>query len=150
MGVRMMTPATAWFLRIAGISGLINGLGFGGFTIPTIISVSQGHGILYVFGNPTYGDGPFGVSTTVPMLVGFLVACAVQAAGGVLLLWPRLLGVVVLLAGMLLGTVFWWGFDLPLAWLNAATVLAFLILAWTFEKASSRSSLISPHRRRTQ
>ena len=95
-----MTSKAAWFLRIAGLNGMINGLGFGGFAIPAIVSVSQGHGIIYTFGNPFYGNGPFGVPTTVPMLAGFIAACAVQAAGGVLLLWPRLLRIVVSLAGI--------------------------------------------------
>ena len=66
-----MTPLAAWCLRIAGASGIVNGLGFGGFAIPAIVSVGQGHGIIYIFGNPTYGNGPFeriGVPTTVPLL----------------------------------------------------------------------------------
>ena len=72
------------------------------------MSVGQGHGILYTFGNPTYGNGPFeriGVPTTVPLLAGFLAACVVQVV----------------------------------AWLNAAVVLTFLVLAWTVQKGSSRS-----------
>ena len=47
-----------------------------------------GTGIIYTFGNPTYGNGPFeriGVPTTVPLLAGFLAACVVQVAGGALL-----------------------------------------------------------------
>ena len=137
-----MTRLAAWCLRIAGASGIVNGLGFGGFAIPAIVSVGQGHGIIYTFGNPTYGNGPFeriGVPTTVPLLAGFLAACIVQVAGGVLLLWPRPSGIVVSVVGMLLSAPFWWGFDLPFAWLNAAVVLTFLALAWTAQKGSSRS-----------
>jgi hypothetical protein len=137
-----MTRLAAWFLRIAGVSGMANGLGFGGFAIPAIVSVSQGHGIFYTFGYPTYGNGPLeqiGVPTTAPLLAGFLAACVVQVIGGVLLLWPRPPGIVVSLVGMLLGATFWWGFSLPFAWLDAATVLTFLILAWTARKASSRN-----------
>lgn len=119
--------------RCAGANGIVNGLGFGGFAIPAIVSVGQGHGIIYTFGNPTYGNGPFeriGVPTTVPLLAGFLTACVVQVAGGVLLLWPRPSGIVVSVLGILLGAPFWWGFNLPFAWLNAAVVLTFLALAW--------------------
>ena len=76
--------------------------------------------------------------TTVPLLAGFLAACIVQVAGGVLLLWPRPSGAVVLVLGILLCAPFWWGFDLPFAWLNAAVTLTFLILAWTVQKGSSR------------
>jgi hypothetical protein len=137
-----MTPPAAWCLRIAGANGIVNGWGFGGFAIPAIVSVGQGHGIIYTFGNPTYGNGPFeriGVPTTVPLLAGFLAACVVQVAGGVLLLWPRPSGIVVSVLGILLGAPFWWGFDLPFAWLNAAVVLTFLALAWAAQKGSSRS-----------
>ena len=136
-----MTPTAAWCLRIAGANGIINGLGFGGFTIPAIVSVGQGHGILDTFGNPTYGNGPLeriGVPTTVPLLAGFLAACIIQVAGGVLLLWPRPSGIVVSVLGMLLCAPFWWGFNLPFAWLNAAVVLTFLVLACTVQKGSSR------------
>ena len=136
-----MTPPAAWCLRIAGANSIVNGLGFGGFAIPAIVSVGRGHGIIYTFGNPTYGNGPFeriGVPTTVPLLAGFLAACVVQVAGGVLLLWPRPSGIVVSVLGMLLCAPFWWGFDLPFAWLNAAVVLTFLVLAWTVQKGSSR------------
>jgi hypothetical protein len=132
-----MTRLTAWCLRIAGANSIVNGLGFGGFAIPAIVSVGQGHGILYTFGNPTYGNGPFeqiGAPTTVPLLAGFLAACAVQVVGGVLLLWPRPAGIVVSVVGILLGAPFWWGFNLPFAWLNADVVLIFLILAWTAQK----------------
>ena len=84
-----MTRLTAWYLRIAGANGIVHGLRFGGFAIPAIVSVSQGHGILYTFGNPAYGNGPceqIRVPTTAPLLAGFLAACAVQVVGGVLLL----------------------------------------------------------------
>ena len=137
----MTRPAAAWCLRIAGANGIVNGLGFGGFAIPAIVSVGQGHGIIYTFGNPTYGNGPFeriGVPTTVPLLAGFLAACVVQVVGGVLLLWPRPSGIVVSVVGILLGAPFWWGFNLPFAWLNAVVVLTFLVLAWTVQKGSSR------------
>jgi hypothetical protein len=145
-GPHLITPPAAWCLRIAGANGIVNELGFGGFTIPAIVSVGQGDGILDTFGNPTYGNGPFegiGVPTTVPLLAGFLAACVIQVAGGVLLLWPRPSGIVVSVVGILLGAPFWWGFNLPFAWLNAAVVLTFLILAWTAQKGSSRSPQVA-------
>ena len=73
-----------------------------------------------------------------PLLAGFLAACVVQVAGGVLLLWRRPSGIVVSVLGILLGAPFWWGFNLPFAWLNAAVVLTFLALAWTAQKGSLR------------
>ncbi len=109
-----VTGTAAWFIRFVGVDGVIGPLGFGGFTIPAIISVAQGRGIIYVWGNPTYGDGPFeriGVPTTVPLLVGFLAACLVQLVGAGLLIWLRSSGFIVMPAGMLLSAIFWWGFD---------------------------------------
>ena len=135
-----MTGWAGWCLRVAGANGIVNGLGFGAFTIPAMVSVGRGRGILYTFGNPTYGNGPFeriGVPTSVPLLAAFLAACLLQVVGGVLLLWPRRSGIVVSIAGLLLCAPFWWGFDLPFAWLNAAVLLAFLVLAWTVQKHRS-------------
>lgn len=142
---RDRAPATgpaAWFVRFAGLYGIVCPVGFGGYTIPSIVSVAQGHGIIYVWGNPPYGDGLLertGVPTTVLLLLtGFLAACLVQLAGGVLLICLRPSGFVVLPAGMLLSAIFWWGFDLPLAWLNAATVLPLLAAAWLVYMRASR------------
>jgi hypothetical protein len=70
------------------------------------------------------------VPTTAPLLLAFLAACLVQLAGGLLLIWPRSSGFAVVPVGMLLSAPFWWGFDLPLAWLNAALALPLLAAAW--------------------
>ena len=137
-----VTGPAAWFIRFVGVDGVIDPLGFGGFTIPAIVSVAQRHGILYAFGNPTYGNGPFeriGVPTSVPLLLAFLAACLVQLAGGLLLIWLRPSGFVVVPVGMLLSAPFWWGFDLPLAWLNAALVLPLLAAAWAVYRKASRN-----------
>ena len=55
-----------------------------------------------------------------------------------LLILLRPSGFAVLLAGMLLSAVFWWGFDLPLAWLDAAGLLPVLALAWLVYRKASR------------
>jgi hypothetical protein len=98
----------------------------------SIVSVAQGHDDIFVWGNLPYG-GPqleqTGTPATVLLLAGFVAACLVQLAGGCLLIWLRPAGFVVMPAGMLLSAVLWWGFDLPLAWLNAATVLPVLAAA---------------------
>ena len=136
-----VTGPAAWFIRFVGVNGVIGPLGFGGFTIPAIISVAQGRGIIDVWGNPTYGDGPFeriGVPTTVPLLAGFLAACLVQLVGAGLLIGLRPSGFIVMPAGMLLSAIFWWGFDLPLAWLGAGPDLAFLAAAWLVYTRASR------------
>jgi len=144
MTQRVRAPVTgpaAWFVRFAGVNSIVCPLGFGGFTIPAIVSVAQGHGILYTLGNPTYGNGPFeriGAPTTVPLLLAFLAACLVQLAGGLLLIWLRPSGFVVVPLGMLVSAPFWWGFDLPFAWLSAALVLPTLAAAWTVYRKASR------------
>jgi hypothetical protein len=55
----------------------------------------------------------------------------------VLLFWPRTSGIAVSAVGMLACAPFWWGFDLPLAWRNAAFVTTFLVLGWTLGQAVS-------------
>jgi len=71
-------------------------------------------------------------------MAAFLAACLVQLAGGVLLILLRPSGFAVTAAGMLLSAVFWWGFDLPLAWLNVATLLPILAAAWLVYRRASR------------
>jgi hypothetical protein len=140
----------AWFIRFAGLNGIICPLGFGAFTIPSILSVAGGSGLVYVWGTQygdhvggqPYGSAPLELTATratvLLLLTGFIGACLVQLAGGILLILLRPSGFVVLPAGMLLSAVFWWGFDLPLAWLNAATVLPVLAAAWLVYRKASR------------
>ncbi len=123
----------AWALRLAGFNALVNALGFGAFDVGAIWHLAHHHEVWNAAGNPTYGYGPFydhGITTTVPLLLAFLGACIVLAIGGGLLLVRRPIGVVSTLAGIVMCAPFWWGFDLPLAWINALIVLLFLALAW--------------------
>ena len=62
----------------------------------------------------------------------------VQLAGGLLLIWLRPSGFVVVPVGMLLSAPFWWGFDLPYAWLSAALVLPILAAAWAVYRKAPR------------
>jgi hypothetical protein len=149
----------AWFVRFAGLNGLLCPLGFGAFTIPSFLSVAGGSGIVYVWGTQ-YGDHvpgtPYGAApleltatraTVLLLMAAFLAACAVQLAGGILLIALRPSGFVVLPAGMLLSSVFWWGFDLPLAWLSAALDIPILVAAWlVYRRASRRPSRNDPAR----
>ena len=132
-----MTGPTGWCLRLAGLNALVSGLGFGAFDLPAMVHVARGEGVLYTYGNPTYGGGPFadhGIATTLPLLLAFFGACAVLVVGGVLLLLPRSTGIVVTLAGIVMCAPFWWGFDLPFAWVNAVIVLVLLGMAWAVEQ----------------
>ena len=75
-------------LRIASILMWMTGVGFGVFCVPAIRNVAAGRDIPIVMGFPAYGHGPFeqhGVPTTVPLLVGFLLVCALECVSGWLL-----------------------------------------------------------------
>jgi hypothetical protein len=131
-----LTAPAAWALRLAGLSALVNGVGFGAFDIPAIWHLARDHEVWHALGNPTYGNGPFeahGISVSVPVLLAFLGSCLVLAIGGAILLVPRTTGVVITLGGLAMCAPFWWGFDLPFAWINAATVLVLIALAWVAE-----------------
>jgi hypothetical protein len=126
------TPVV-WTLRLAGLGALVNGAGFGAFDIPAIWHLARYGTVWHALGNPTYGHGRFeahGFAVSVPVLIAFLGTCLVLAIGGVLLMIPRSTGVVFTLAGIVMCAPFWWGFNLPYAWLNAATILVLLALAW--------------------
>jgi hypothetical protein len=145
-----LTGPAAWFIRFAGLNGIICPLGFGAFTIPSILSVAGGSGIVYVWGTQygdhiggtPYGSAPLELTATratvLLLMTGFIAACLVQLAGGILLILLRPSGFVVLPAGMLLSAVFWWGFDLPLAWLSTAMDIPVLAAAWLVYRRASR------------
>lgn len=135
-----MTGAHApgsWALRFAGLGAVVNAVGFGAYDVPAIWHLARDHTVWTAHGNPTYGQGPFethGLPSTVPLLLAFLCACLVLAFGGALLL-IRATGVELTLVGIVVCAPFWWGFDLPLAWVNAATVLALIAVAWVARRA---------------
>jgi hypothetical protein len=127
-----LTASAVWALRLAGLSALVNGAGFGAFDIPAIWHLARDHEVWLANGNPTYGNGPFeahGIAVTVPVLLAFFGSCLVLAIGGALLLMPRTIGVVITLAGIVTCAPFWWGFDLPFAWFSAAIILVLLAMA---------------------
>src|SRR5262249_61842207 len=83
-------------------------------------------------------DRPAVPATVLRLLAAFLAACLVPLVGGILLICLRPSGFVVMPAGMLLSAIFWWGFDLPFAWINAAIVLPLLAAAWLVYRRASR------------
>jgi hypothetical protein len=118
----------------AGVLSMILGLGFG---IPGFIGTrhfAQTREIWRFLGFPTYGEGPFeraGISTTVPLLAGFVVVCAAEVALGALLLtgWRPALWMSLALVPFELA--YWTGFALPYGFvLGAARVgLTIAVLA---------------------
>lgn len=135
------TAPVTWTLRLAGLSAVINGVGFGAFDVPAIWHRARFGTVWIALGEPTYGHGPFedhGVSVTVPLLAAFLVACLVLTLGGLLLVIPRSTGVVVTLAGIVACAPFWWGFNLPGGWTMAAATVVLLALAWVMHGHAGR------------
>ena len=141
MAAAPYTAPVRWTLRLAGLSALVNGVGFGAFDIPAMWHLAHYGTVWNALGEPTYGHGPFeahGISVTVPVLAAFFVACLVLAIGGVLLLVPRSRGVVFTLAGIVICAPFWWGFNLPGGWIMAAATLVLLALAWAMQSFARR------------
>lgn len=110
-----MTSLT--LLRIAALLHWFVAFGFGVFCIPAIRNVRNGREIPIVMGFPAYGHGPFervGIPTSVPLLVGFLLVCVLEAVAGVLLWQGHQSGAVLALALLPFGAIYWWGFALPI------------------------------------
>src|SRR5688500_13306985 len=75
-------------LRAAAVLCWVSAVGFGVFTLPAIARVWVGKDIPIVMGFPAYGRGPFenfGISSTVPLLAGFLAVCVLEGVAGWLL-----------------------------------------------------------------
>ncbi len=120
-------------IRMASVLCWISGVGFGVFCPPAIWSVMTGRGVPVVMGFPAYGGGPFesvGLRTSIPLLVGFLLACAAEAYAGWLLWGGHRSGAVVALALLPVSAVFWWGFSLPFGPLLAAIRTALILTNW--------------------
>ena len=120
-------------LRIAAISLWINGIGFGVFCIPAIRNLLMGRDIPIVMGFPAYGRGPFeriGIPTTVPLLVAFLLVCALLVVAGIFLWGGSKLGAILALALLPAGAVFWWGFALPFGPIFALISAFLIVLGW--------------------
>jgi len=106
----------SYAMRAAGMMAWIAGLGFG---LPCVYAIRYlaDRGVVWTFlGFPTYGHGPFeriGITTTVPLLVMFLIVCASEVVVGWLLWSQQGLGLVVALALLPFEFAFWIGFSLP-------------------------------------
>jgi len=88
-------------IRAAAILCCVNAIGFGGFTIPVMLRVAAGRDIPMVMGFLAYGRGPFeahGISSTVPLLAGFLIVCVIEGVAGWLLWGGHHSGAIVALA----------------------------------------------------
>ena len=103
-------------LRVAAVLSLLLGLGFGVPGVLGAMHLARTGEVWTLMGFPTYGGGPFeriGLTSTVPLILGFVVVCAAEVVLGVLL-WvdaPH----AVLLSHLLLPfeLIYWIGFALP-------------------------------------
>lgn len=120
-------------LRAAAVLAWFSGLGFG---LPCAYAIwyFADRGEVWTFlGFPTYGGGPFediGITTTVPLLVVFLLVCAAEVAAGWLLWQRRRAGAVLALALLPAEFAFWIGFALPAGPLMGLARTVLLLLGW--------------------
>jgi hypothetical protein len=120
-------------IRAAAVLCWINAVGFGVFTIPAMVRVAAGKDIPYVMGFPVYGRGPFddhGITSTVPLLAGFLLVCVLEGVAGWLLWDGHTSGAILALAVVPFGAIYWWGFALPIPPLFAIARTALIIVGW--------------------
>jgi hypothetical protein len=121
-------------MRVAAILALLSGFGFGLPGLYAIWHMLQGRGIAYVMGYPTYGEGTFehfGIKTTIPLLVVFVLVCAAECVAGWMLWTGDQGGAVLALALLPIELTFWIGFSLPFGPLFAVARTILILIAWS-------------------
>lgn len=121
-------------LRVVAVLLWFFALGFGVPCLIAIRSLSAGRGIPLVMGFPAYGAGPFeqhGLPTTIPLVLGFLLVCILEAVAGWLLWGGHRAGAILALALLVPGAVYWWGFDLPIPPIVAIVRTILIMVNWS-------------------
>ncbi len=121
-------------IHAAAILCLISSFGFGLPNLPAIRNVLEGREVPLLFGFPAYGGGYFeriGITTTVPLLVGFLVVCTLEGVAGWLLWEGQRSGALLALALLVPGAVFWVGFSLPFGPIFAVIRTVLILASWS-------------------
>jgi hypothetical protein len=121
-------------LRAAAALSAFTGLGFGLPCVYGIRSLAAGQGVPFILGFPSYGGGVFerfGIRSTVPLLVAFLVVCALELVAAWLLWGGHRSGAVPGLALLPAGLVFWIGFSLPIPPILAAIRTVLILAYWS-------------------
>ncbi len=122
-------------IKTASICLWLAGLGFGLPCLYGIRSVLNGKGIAYVLGFPAYGNGPFekmGIPTSLPLLAGFLLVCALECVAG-WGLWNHNKGSALLSFAIIpVEMLFYIGFALPFGPPVLILRLVMLYLGWAF------------------
>jgi hypothetical protein len=102
---------------VAGVIAILTGLGFG---IPGILGAryfAQHNAVWTFMGFPTYGGGPFerfGLQSSVPLLVSFVVVSALEVILGTFMLFGVNGALWSSLALLPIELAYWYGFALPL------------------------------------
>lgn len=118
--------------RAAAILAWFTGLGFG---VPAVLGLryfAQNNEVWTFMGFPTYGGGPFerwGISTSIPLLTGFIVVCVAELIVGGVLWSGRPIGLWLALALVPFELVYWIGFALPIALILGAIRTVLVIVA---------------------
>jgi hypothetical protein len=121
-------------ILLAAVLAVVSGLGFGLPGLYAIWNMIQGRGIAYVMGYPTYGGGTFedfGIKTTIPLLVAFVLVCAIECVAGWMLWRGEKGGAGLALALLPIELTFWIGFSLPFGPLLAVARTVIILIAWT-------------------
>ncbi|HEX8939810.1 MAG TPA: hypothetical protein VF763_06565 [Candidatus Limnocylindrales bacterium] len=116
----------------AGLCSIVLGSGFGLPGVLGTLHFARTGEVWTLLGFPTYGGGPFerlGLTTSLPLLTGFLLVCLAEVTVGVMLLRgvPR----AAVMSYLLLPceSVFWVGFALPFGPLLGFARTVLLLLA---------------------
>lgn len=121
-------------IRVAAILAWFSGLGFGLPGLYAIWYMLQGRGIARVMGLPTYGEGTFerfGIKATVPLILGFVLVCAMECVVGWMLWQNDRGGAVLALVLLPIELTFGIGFSLPFGPLFAVARTILILIAWT-------------------
>jgi hypothetical protein len=135
-GMIAMPASSAADLSIRSAAALfaLTGIGFGLPCIHGIRSLAAGEGVPLIMGFPSYGGGVFerfGVRSTVPLLVAFLVVCVLETVAAWLLWGGHRSGAILGLAILPVGMVFWIGFSLPFPPVFAAIRTVLVFISWS-------------------
>ena len=121
-------------IKAASLCTWFSGLGFGLPCLYAIWHLLKRKSIATFMGFPTYGHGPFekiGIDTSVPLLTGFLLVCALECICG-WGLWSGNKGSAVLsLAIIPVEMLFYIGFALPFGPPFVVIRIILLLLVWS-------------------
>ena len=127
-------------MRAAAVLAWVSGLGFGLPGVYATWHLASRGTIATFLGFPTYGRGAFervGILASVPLLVGFVLVCALECVGGWLLWGGHGAGAILALMLLPFEMVFWVGFSLPYGPVLATIRTALILISWWAVRGNS-------------